>query len=585
MTRLLSVLCFSFVTTLLLTGAALFLTTGPWVAMAGIVASLVMSVVILYLWARAVRKTVIESYAVLKKTPDKSMGIANGLSTLSANHAVVSRKFAHYAKLIASLAKPDECGLNDEELPDDSIDQALREMRLQMSRVRSEEEQRNWVTNGLAKFAVLLRDKHELKVYGANIISNLVKYVSANQGALYIERTDEEGNRCLGLLACYAYDKHRIRESQIALGEGVLGQCMLEKELVLLKDVPPNYVKITSGLGEATPRNVVVSPLLFNSEFYGAVELITFEQFKPHHIEFIREVCQSIAAEISSLQGVARTEKLLSESNMLAEKLKAREGELNHHLDTISSTQQEMARKQAELAGTISAIDGTLATANFDLDGNFIGANEIFLRVLGYDQHSLMGKHIGQITGGDASVKLMWENLRLGKSFAGEFRMRDHLDNEMWLSGTFNPIIVEGSAPQRILMLAQFTTQEKEKLNDLNGMVLALKATLPILEFNADLTCKSANDKALKLFQLTRMNMRTKKMSDFLTRTFLSRWDLLLGELQRTDSIQANAALMLPGGERNYEIGISMTKDTNGRVTRIVIILVRVVDADMPMVA
>jgi len=288
---------------------------------------------------------------------------------------------------------------------------------------------------------------------------------------------------------------------------------------------------------------------------------------------------------VASLQSISHTQRLLDESNVLANRLQTRESELQHHLETLSATQQEMSRNQAELSGTINAINGTLASANFTVDGAYVNANEIFLKVLGYHENEVRGKSIDFFAGNDPSVRMMWENLRLGKCFSGEFKLRDHAGKEVWLTGTFNPIIVQGHVPQKILMLAQFTTQEKEKLNELSGMVSALKSTLPVLEFNADFSCKTANEKAMKLFNLSRLQLRTKRIHDFFPADFHRQWAKYQLEVLRVDNLMLSIPLALKEQVATFEVSFSLTRGLDGTVTKVVLIMIRQLAENVSMVA
>lgn len=585
MARPLSILSYLFAIAIGSSIAAVALDLGRMIVLTDMIAVAVIGGLLMVIWLRTIRGLALESQRILSQTHDKNNIKGNSLSVLSDNHAAITKKFERSVNLIAGLSDHEKLSSASELDAGDAIDGAIIKIRADLQRVKDEEQRRNWVTQGLARFAEVLRKKSEIKQYGSTIISELVKHLGVNQGGIFIEAKDEAGDRCLDLLACYAYDRKKFEESRIPLGSGLLGQCMLEHEVMFLTDIPRDYAKITSGLGESTPRNVVILPLMFDDMFYGAIELVAFEPLQPHHIEFSKEVSKSIAAELATLQNVVHTEQLLAESNVLAERLQSRENELQHHLETISATQLEMSRKQAELSGTISAIDSTLATANFSIEGKLLNANEIFLKVLGYDAQTVDGKAIQFFTGNDPSINLMWENLRLGKFFSGEFKMRDHAGKEMWLTGTFSPIIVEGDVPQRILMLAQFTTQEKEKLNDLGGMVSALKTTFPVIEFNADFTCKTANEKAMKLFGLSRIQLKSKCLGDFIVKDAHGDCHKRQQEILQSESAQVTLPLSLAAGTAHFEVTFSINKGLDGAITRIIMILSRSLDENISQVA
>jgi len=179
----------------------------------------------------------------------------------------------------------------------------------------------------------------------------------------------------------------------------------------------------------------------------------------------------------------------------------------------------------------------------------------------------------------------MWENLKLGKFFSGEFKMRDATGKDLWLTGTFNPIIVEGDAPQKIMMFAQFTTQEKEKLNDLNGMVQALKSTLPVLEFNERMACKTANEKAMKIFGLSRMDLRNKTIVDFIAPFYHTAWKNKEASLLEQDFTTLLLPTIIGGQTQTYEVSISVAKNLEGKVMKIIVILVKEVQEQVSVLS
>ncbi|HYG18453.1 MAG TPA: GAF domain-containing protein, partial [Ohtaekwangia sp.] len=179
---------------------------------------------------------------------------------------------------------------------DDALALSLLSMRDQMKRIASEEKQRNWATEGLAKFVDILRSNNDdIAALGNVIISNIVKYLNANQGSLYILDDSDPSDIQLDLIACYAYDRKKHIHKRFGIGEGVVGQCVLEKGTVYMTNLPKDYLKITSGLGEALPKNLLIVPLLLNEKVYGAIELASFSTFEKHHRDFIEKLAESIA--------------------------------------------------------------------------------------------------------------------------------------------------------------------------------------------------------------------------------------------------------------------------------------------------
>lgn len=239
----------------------------------------------------------------------------------------------------------------DDQDSDNTLAASLLSMRDQMRRISAEERQRNWSTEGLAKFVDILRSNNDdLKGLSQQIIANIVKYTGSNQGSLYI--LNQEGDdRYLDLVACYAYDRKKHLDKRISIGEGLVGQCVLEKDTVYMTNLPSDYLKITSGLGEALPKNLMIVPLLLNSTVYGAIELASFTKFEEYHREFLEKLAESIASTISNVKVNEQTKKLLHETQVQAEQVRSQEEEMRQNMEELSATQEEMQRVLREVEG------------------------------------------------------------------------------------------------------------------------------------------------------------------------------------------------------------------------------------------
>jgi PAS domain S-box-containing protein len=233
-----------------------------------------------------------------------------------------------------------------------TLGNSLLSMRDQMTRIAEEERRRNWVTEGLAKFVDILRSKNDdLRALGEVIIINIVKYMSANQGSIYILHDDDPSDIHLEMVGCYAYDRKKHHRQRFSLGEGLAGQAVLEKEIIYVTNVPKDYLKITSGLGEALPKNLMIIPLLMNEKVYGVIELASFNFFDEHHRTFIQKLAESIASTLSAVRINQQTRKLLTESQSQAEQMRSQEEEMRQNMEELTATQEEMQRVLKEVQG------------------------------------------------------------------------------------------------------------------------------------------------------------------------------------------------------------------------------------------
>jgi HAMP domain-containing protein len=231
----------------------------------------------------------------------------------------------------------------------DELGYALLGMRDNLQKVYEEDQKRNWANEGMAKFAEILRNTNqEVAEISYNIISNLVKYLGANQGGLFI--LHQVGDQSiLKLTAAYAYNKKKYLQKEVLVGQGLLGQAVLEKNSIYLTEIPNTYITITSGLGEANPNTLLIVPLQANNTIYGVVEIASFHQLEDYQMDFVQKLSESIAITLATVQSTERNRKLLEESQMFAELMRAQEEEMRQNMEELTATQEEMRRVQLEI--------------------------------------------------------------------------------------------------------------------------------------------------------------------------------------------------------------------------------------------
>ena len=222
----------------------------------------------------------------------------------------------------------------------------LTRMKEKMQAIRRQEEQRTWVTEGLAEFSATVRNhQHEVGLLALEVVRFLVKYLKAQQGALFITQQDQS-EYYLELAACYAFDRRKYVGKRIDVGDGLIGQAYLEGETVLLTEIPQGYTAITSGLGESTPRCLLLVPMKYNGKVEGILEIASFAVYEPHQIEFMEKAGEFVASALMNVKSTENMKLLLEQSQGQAESLKAQEEELRQNLEELAATQEEMVRKE-----------------------------------------------------------------------------------------------------------------------------------------------------------------------------------------------------------------------------------------------
>ena len=270
----------------------------------------------------------------------------------------------------------------------DVLGNALLNMRGNLSRVADEDKKRNWATEGMAKFGEILRtNNNDVRKLSDEIIANLIKYLKANQGALYIIDDTDNEEPTMSMTACYAWDKKKFLNQKIYRGEGLAGQSWQEMDTIFLTDVPQNYIRITSGLGDANPSCILIVPLKVNDQIFGVVEIASFNVLKDHEVDFVKKISESIASTISTVKINERTTKLLEESQQMTEEMRAQEEEMRQNMEELQATQEGMNRvvkeaqdKEAYLTNLInSSTDSIFA---IDRQYKLVISNEVFDRAV-----------------------------------------------------------------------------------------------------------------------------------------------------------------------------------------------------------
>ena len=328
----------------------------------------------------------------------------------------------------------------------DVLGNALINMRNNLSKVAEDDKKRNWATEGLAKFGEILRtNNNDLAKLADEIISSIVKYLKANQGALYIMDDNAAGDEpTMSMKACYAWDKKKFLNQKIYKGEGLSGQAWQEGDIIYLTEVPQNYIKITSGLGDANPTSVLIVPLKVNDQIFGVVEIASFGVFHDYEIEFVQKIAESIASTISSVKINARTQRLLEESQEMTEQMRAQEEEMRQNMEELQATQEEMQRSTAETESTMLALNGALAVAEYGMDGTMQKANTNFLEIYGYAQEEVIGEHhrllVTKEEKNNEDYRQFWRDLVMGFPKKGSYKRINRRGEIISVHSNFSPI-------------------------------------------------------------------------------------------------------------------------------------------------
>jgi CheY-like chemotaxis protein/signal transduction histidine kinase/HAMP domain-containing protein len=224
----------------------------------------------------------------------------------------------------------------------DELKTSLNQMISNLKATTERNQEQDWLKTNLAKFSRMMQGQKDLETVSRLMMSELTPLVSAHFGAFFIMDNEGNGSSALRLIASYAYKERKHLSNQFQLGEGLVGQAALEKTPILLTNVPDNYVRITSGLGDAPPRNIIVLPILFEGQVKAVIELASFLPFSQIHQLFLDQLGESVGVVLNMIAANMRTEELLQQSQALT-------GELQAQSEELKRQQGELRRSNAEL--------------------------------------------------------------------------------------------------------------------------------------------------------------------------------------------------------------------------------------------
>jgi HAMP domain-containing protein/signal transduction histidine kinase/DNA-binding response OmpR family regulator len=208
--------------------------------------------------------------------------------------------------------------------------------------------EQDWLNSNLARFGGLMQGQRDLKAVSRLIMSELTPLVSAHHGAFFI--AEGEGDESVfRLLASYGYKERKKITNRFKVGEALVGQAALEKQPIVITDPPDDYIRISSALGEAPPRSIIVMPALFEDQVMAVIELAAFHPFTQVQMTFMEQLSETIGVVLNTIQANMRTEELLEQSQSLAHELQSQSEELQAQQEELQERNEELEETAATL--------------------------------------------------------------------------------------------------------------------------------------------------------------------------------------------------------------------------------------------
>ncbi|WP_394746883.1 response regulator [Spongiimicrobium salis] len=423
---------------------------------------------------------------------------------------------------------------------------------------QEEIEKQNWIKTAVSQVYDSVKGVQDIGELTTILSKTISKLLKASVGTFYLsEHLFDETSNDLKLYGSYALKNNKNLPGTIALGEGLLGQCALDGEIITLKEIPENYLSITSSSGETAPKEMVLIPFKHNKKVIGVMEFGTITGFDPTQHEFIQEIFSSIGIIVKSAVERTKIEELSIEVN-----------------------------------NQMMAINRSNAAIELDMDGTVLTANDIFLDLMGYRLEEIQGKHHKMFVGSNYSrsqeYKEFWEELKNGDFKQGEFERRDKDGKAVWIQGSYNPIFAPCGKAYKILKVAVDITRQKlqqletEKLSvEVNNQINAINRSNAAVEFDMNGIVLTANAIFLDLMGYTLEEIQGKQHKLFVGKKYsetpeyekfweeLKNGEFKQGEFERRDKERKKIWIQ---GSYNPIF------DTNGKVYKILKIAVDITE-------
>jgi PAS domain S-box-containing protein len=324
-----------------------------------------------------------------------------------------------------------------------------------------QEKEMRFISDGIAKFSdIITKHSNDLDDLSQKVISELVSYVGGCMGGLFLLNDDKKDDLYLELKGAFAPDEKMVSNEKFSIGEGYVGACYADSETITLSNVPDDYTRLSSGLGNSKPSKFYFVPLKQNETKEGVIEIGSFTELEPYKIEFIEKVSENITSVITIRKAKNAADLMVERSNMQSEELQAQEEEMRQNLEELMATQEELQRQAAktdEMTKTMRQQATLLNTVLEQLpdylyfkdkDSKFLAISKSMLPLFPYDKlEDMKGKSDFDFHPEEKATEFYNEEMEIIRTQKGFVDKIDHQETsngvEQWMSVTKLPLIDE----------------------------------------------------------------------------------------------------------------------------------------------
>jgi PAS domain S-box-containing protein len=337
----------------------------------------------------------------------------------------------------------------------DELQKNLQKSSEEQKKYNEENTRRRYINEGLAKFSEILRlNSDNIEKLSDIFIKEIVKYLNAVQGGIFLIENRDEENSILRLVSAFAYNRKKYMDKEVMLGEGLVGTCAIEKKTIIMTDIPEKYISITSGLGDTPPGNIILIPIIQEDTALGVIEIASLNELQKHEIEFSEQVASSLASTVTTATNSEETSQLLAKSQLQAQEMLEQEEEMRQNMEELKATQEESVRREEEYKGIINAFEESVFTVEYDLDGYITNVNDKLLVFLGRTKKDVIGKKNSDLTSQYSKTKMpagLWDSLKKGKHQKFIEKIKIGTKKEYNLVHNLSPVMNKNNVPVKFL--------------------------------------------------------------------------------------------------------------------------------------
>ncbi|HOG20492.1 MAG TPA: GAF domain-containing protein, partial [Salinivirgaceae bacterium] len=326
----------------------------------------------------------------------------------------------------------------------DKMRQSLVHAKIEENIQKEIDNKQTWVTQGIAHFVEILRQNNDnLELLSENIVSNICSYMNKPQCALYIVNYDSEEIE-YELIAAHAYGYPKIIDKKVKIGEELIGRVALDKKTLHIKNTTEDFPILKPELvTDKIPSSALISPLISGELMMGVVEILGYEPFEEHEIEFVDKLGANIASTFNSAKTNIKTAVLLEQSHQQKDVLAQHEEEMRQNMEEMLATQEESEKREHELNAVLDIINRNTMYVTLSQEGKIIEVSDSLATLFGFPASQMVDKYMDAFTTPDDASKreqdLLWAEVLSGNS-QKKIQKVEINKQTMYLSETYIPI-------------------------------------------------------------------------------------------------------------------------------------------------